>query len=145
MTVIGIDGTGDIIPEPDWTSLFNDELEIAAASEYWRVLTTELRERTLLTPANTHSLQRTVCHYIVFDRACRQVAEVGAVSKPKRGSTRAIARVSPHYTVMREASADAAASEAELGISPRRRGAVTKAERGKKAPRAADRFLKSIP
>ena len=40
-----IEATGAIVVEPDWTSLFNDELEIAAAVEYWRLITTELRDK----------------------------------------------------------------------------------------------------
>ena len=31
MSVIGIEGTGTIVVEPDWESLFSDVLEIAAA------------------------------------------------------------------------------------------------------------------
>lgn len=143
MNIIGIDGTGEIVPEPDWGSLFHDELEIAAAREHWRIITTELKERSLLSPGNGHSIQRLICSYICYDRAAREVAENGAVTKPKRGNPKAIARLSPYFTAMREAGTDAATLEAELGLSPRRRGSVTKVERGKKAQRAADAYLKS--
>jgi len=144
MSVVGIDGTGEIVPEPDWGSLFNDELEIAAAREHWRIITTELKERSLLSPGNGHSIQRLICSYICYDRAAREVAEHGAVVKPRRGNSKAIARLSPYFTAMREAGSDAAALEAELGLSPRRRGSVTKVERGKKASRAADSYLRSV-
>lgn len=144
MNVVGIDGTGEIVPEPDWASLFNDDLEIAAAHEHWRVITTELKERSLLSPGNGHSLQRLICSYICYDRAAREVAEHGAVLKPKRGNPKAIARLSPYFTAMREAGSDAATLEAELGLSPRRRGSVTKVERAKKAARPADAYLKSV-
>jgi len=139
-----VEGAGEIVPEPDWSSLLNDVLEIAAAQEHWRRVVSELRDRDLLAPANAHAMQRLVCAYLIFDRASREVAEHGAVTKPRRGNSKAIARVSPHFTVMREAGSDAAVIEAELGLSPRRRGAVTKVERAKKAPRAADRFLRSV-
>lgn len=141
MNVVGIDGTGALVVEPDWDSLFSDVLEIAAAKEHWRVITTELKDRQLLAAANGHSIQRLVCAYLMFDRMYREVAENGVVMKPRRGNTKAIARISPYFTAMREAGSDAATLEAELGISPRRRGSVTKAERKVKRERAADAYL----
>lgn len=141
MKVVAIDGTGEIVPEPDWESLFSDVLEVAAAREHWRVITTELRERQLMAPGNSHALQRLIVAYVLYDRALREVAEHGAVSKPKRGNSRAIARTSPHFTVMREAASDAGVLEQEFGLSPRRRAAATKVQNAKKAPRAADSYL----
>jgi P27 family predicted phage terminase small subunit len=139
-----VENAGSIVPEPDWESLFSDVLEVASAIEHWRVLTTELRERQLLAPGNAHALQRLVVAYVLYDRAVREVAEHGAVSKPKRGNSRAIARTSPHFTVMREAASDAASLEAEFGLSPRRRAAAGKVQNGKKAPRAADGYLSAV-
>lgn len=136
-----IEGTGEIVPEPDWSSLFNDELEVAAAGEHWRRVTTELRDRSLMSPGNAHALQRLVVSYVVYDRSLRIVAEQGAVMKPKRGNPKAIARTSPHFGVMREMASDAATLEAEFGLSPRRRSAATKAERKQRVSRASDRFL----
>lgn len=136
-----IEGTGSIVVEPDWQSLFNDELEIAAAAEHWRIITTELKDRQLLAAANGHSIQRLVCAYLMFDRMYREVAEHGVVSKPRRGNSKAIARVSPYFTAMREAGSDADRIEAELGISPRRRGSVTKVERKQRRERASDGYL----
>lgn len=141
MSVVGIDGTGAIVAEPDWESLFSDVLEIAAAKEHWRIVTTELKDRQLLAAGNGHSIQRLVCAYLMFDRMYREVAENGVVSKPRRGNSKAIARVSPYFTAMREAGADAANIEAELGISPRRRGSVTKVERKQRKERASDGYL----
>lgn len=138
-----IEGTGAVVVEPDWASLFNDELEIAAAAEYWRLITTELRDRGLLAPVNGHSIQRLVCAYLMHDRMYRHVAENGVVTKPRRGNAKAIARISPHFTAMREAMSDANALEAELGLSPRRRGSVTKAERKQRRERASDGYLSS--
>lgn len=138
-----IEGTGALVVEPDWSSLFSDVLEIAAAQEHWRIVTTELKDRQLLAAANGHSIQRLVCAYIMFDRMYREVAENGVVSKPKRGNPKSIARVSPFFTAMREAGSDATALEAELGISPRRRDGVTKAERRQRKERASDAYLGS--
>lgn len=139
-----VDGTGETIPEPDWASLFSDELDVAAAREYWRAVTTEMRERQLLAPANTHTLRRLVCSYVIYDRNVRQVAESGAVTKPRRGNTKAIARVSPYFTAMREAGSDATTLEAELGLSPRRRASAGKAEKKARVARAADAYLRPI-
>jgi P27 family predicted phage terminase small subunit len=136
-----IEGTGAIVPEPDWESLFSDVLEIAAAKEHWRVITTELKERQLLAAANGHAVQRLVCAYLMHDRMYRHVAEAGPVMKPRRGNSKAIARISPYFTAMREAGSDAAALEADLGISPRRRGSVVKAERKQHRKRASDGYL----
>ncbi|MHA6641338.1 P27 family phage terminase small subunit [Mesorhizobium sp. A623] len=136
-----IEGTGAIVVEPDWESLFSDVLEIAAAKEHWRIVTTELKDRQLLAAANGHSIQRLVCAYLMFDRMYREVAESGVVMKPRRGNSKAIARVSPYFTAMREAGSDAATLEAELGISPRRRGSAVKAERKQRKERASDDYL----
>ena len=135
-----IEGSGSIVVEPDWTSLLNDELEVAAAAEYWRLITTELLERGLLAPVNGHSIQRLICAYLMHDRMYRHVAEAGVVTKPRRGNSKAIARISPHFTAMREAGSDADRIEAELGLSPRRRGSATKVERKQRRERAADAY-----
>lgn len=136
--------TAGMVPEPDWDSLFSDVLEVSAAGEHWRVITTELRERALIAPGNAHALQRLVVAYVLYDRALREVAESGTVLKPKRGNPKAIARTSPHFTVLRELGSDAAVLEAEFGLSPRRRAAATKVPNGKKAARAADSYLAAV-
>jgi len=142
MSVVEIPNTGDIVPEPDWSALFNDELEIASAKEHWRRVTTELKDRALMAPGNAHALQRLVVAYVLYDRSLREVAEHGAVVKPKRGNKTAMHRTSPHFTAMRELASDAAVLEAEFGLAPRRRSAATKAERVRKTAKASDEFVK---
>lgn len=137
-----VEGGG--IAAPDWVSIFDDVLDVNAASEHWRRIIGELTTRELLAQVNGHAIQRLVLAYVIYDRAAREVASTGAVLKPRRGNSKAIARVSPHFTVLREAASDAAQIEAELGLAPRRRAAASKAENGKKAARAADRFLRSV-
>ena len=139
-----VQGSGDVIPEPHWRMLLTDDLEVEAASEYWRLVTTEMRERALLSPSNRHAIQRLVLAYINFDRSSREVAEHGAVTKPRRVNTKAIARISPHFTAMREAGNDAATLEAELGLSPRRRAAASKIERKARSARASDSYLRPV-
>ncbi len=139
-----VDNTGSIVQEPDWTAIFSDELEIAAAREHWRIVTTELIDRGLLSAANVHSLHRLVMAYISYERASREVAENGAVLKPRRGNSKAIARINPWFTAMREANADATLLESKLGLSPRDRNAATKADRKANRKRAADAYLKPV-
>nr|WP_312990589.1 P27 family phage terminase small subunit [Brevundimonas diminuta] len=136
-----VPGTGDIVPEPHWRMLLTDDLEVEAAGEHWRRITGEMRERGILSPSNGHAIQRLVVAYVIFDRCSREVAEHGAVSKPKRGNPKAIARISPHFTAMREAGSDAERLEAELGLSPRRRAAAVKVEKKARAARASDAYL----
>ena len=137
-----VEGTGDVCPEPHWRLLLTDDMEIEAAGEHWRRITTEMRERATLSPTNGHAVQRLVLAYVLYDRCSREVAEHGAVAKPKRGNTKAIARISPHFTAMRETASDAAALEAELGLSPRRRNAASKVERKARTTRASDSYLR---
>lgn len=136
-----VEGTGLIVVEPHWQMLLTDEMEVESAAEYWRAVTAELRDRNLLAPANRHAIQRLVLAYVIYDRSSRIVAEQGAVTKPKRGNSKAIARINPHFTAMREAGSDAAALEAELGLAPRRRAAATKVEKKARVARASDEFL----
>ena len=121
--------------------LLNDDLEIAAAADHWRRITTEMKERGILAPSNGHAIQRLVLAYVIYDRCSREVAEHGAVLKPKRGNPKAISRTSPHFTAMREAGSDAERQEAELGLSPRRRAAAAKVEKKARTARASDTYL----
>ncbi len=142
MGLSAIEGTGAIVTEPDWKLLLDDALELAAAQEHWRRITTELKDRDLLAPANAHAIQRLVMAYVVYDRCAREVASSGAVLKPKRGNPKAIARLSPYFTAMREAGSDADRQEQELGISPRRRSGAAKATRKVTRSTGADAYLK---
>lgn len=130
--------------EPDWTQVFSDELDILGAREHWRRLNVELREREIFAEVNEPAVQRLVMAYITFDRAAKQVAEHGAVLKPRKGNPKAIPRISPHWAVMRQASADALALEAELGLSPRQRRKATPVQKKIRRARAADEYLKVI-
>lgn len=124
-----IEGTSLIVIEPDWSLLLSDALELDAAKEHWRRITAEMRERETLSPGNAHAIQRLVIAYLIYDRCSCEVAERGAVLKPKRGNPKAIARLSPYFTAMREAAADADRQEQELGIAPRRRAGAGKVEK----------------
>jgi len=129
---------------PDWSLLFSDSIEIAAAQNAWRIVTIEQRERDLLTDTNRQLILRLVCSYVLYERELRHVAEQGAVIQPKRGSKKAIARVNPHFTTMSKLSIEASTLEGLLGISPRSRGKVTRADRKAGRALAADKYLKLV-
>lgn len=137
-----IEGTGEIVVEPDWSRYLKLAAEKDRAAEHWRAITAEMRGRNILSPGNTHAIVRLVITYIVHDRAAAEAGRTGAVLKPKRGNPKAIARVSPHYTVMKEAAATAAAMEAELGLSPRRRSSASPVEKKVQRRTGADAYLK---
>lgn len=139
-----VENTGGIAPEPDWSLLLSDDLERQTASDHWRRITTEMRERETLAASNAHAVQRLVLSYVVYDRCSREVAENGAVTKPKRGNPKAIARLSPHFQAMREAGNDAERLEAELGLSPRRRSGVSKVQKRATRQTASQNYLKPV-
>jgi P27 family predicted phage terminase small subunit len=139
-----VENTGGIVEEPEWALLLTDEIERQAAADHWRRVTVEMRERDTLAASNAHAIQRLVLSYVLYDRCSRDVAENGAVTKPKRGNPKAIARLSPYFTAMREAGSDAERIEAELGLSPRRRSSVTKVSKREKRQTASANYLKPV-
>jgi phage terminase small subunit len=137
-----INGTGEIAAEPDWSTIYEDDLDLAAAREHWRIIRQELSEAGTLAAANGHMMQRLVHARVLYGKCIREVAGPGGiVSKPKRGNSRAIARLTPYWSALREITADADRIEAELGLSPRRRGNVTKVQKKQRAATAADAYL----
>lgn len=141
MTFSAIEGGEGSPNEPDWSSLYSDELDIAQAHQQWTIVLGELRDAGTLALANGHAMKRLVEFRVQYERSSRHVAEHGPVMKGKRAK---IGQWNPHWSVMRQADEAIRVIEAELGISPVRRGKATKVERAKKAPRAADRFLRPV-
>lgn len=139
-----IDGGQQIAQEPDWTQVYSDVLDIESAASSWRELVRALTEAGTLAPENAKMMERCVDFRIQYEKAKRQVAEKGLVVPPKRGSKTAIARPSPYWAAMREAASDLDRIEGELGLQPRRRGAVTKVDRKMRARQAADVYLKPV-
>src|SRR4051794_11383116 len=116
-------------PTPDWILWFDDDAEIAAARQQWQMIVREMFECDTITEANVPLIAKLVVTQILYDRSAREVASKGAVLSPKKSSSRAIARVSPHFTAMVKLSSEALALENELGLTPSSRGRVTKAFR----------------
>jgi phage terminase small subunit len=114
-------------PEPDWRSIYTDDDDLAIASAAWKDVVTEMSAAGTLTVGNGQ-----------YERASRQVAETGAVTKAKRTK---VPQYSPYWIVMRQSDDSIRVAEAELGITPLRRSKAGKVNRVQKAPRAADKFL----
>lgn len=142
-------GTEQIIPEPDWSAIYEDETDIASATEYWHVLVTELRARSLLSPVNKHSIMRLVSVWIMFDNAHWQIIRRGGtISRPKSrdrkrsSNNNPIPRVIPEFSVMKDASTLATQLEGELGLAPRRREGAAHAFKQSRKERMSNAYLK---
>lgn len=141
MTFAVHDGGDGKPSEPDWSSIYADELDIYAAHEQWGIAVRELQDAGTLSVANGGSIKRLVEFRIQYERSSRHVAEHGPVLKGKRAK---VGQWNPHWSVMRQAEEHIRQIEARLGIDPISRGKATKVVRGKKAPRAADSYLKPV-
>ncbi|WP_073052818.1 P27 family phage terminase small subunit [Kaistia soli] len=143
MSIAVVDGGAGMPSQPDWESLYSDELDVAAAREEWGVVTRELQSVAGLTVANGHAIQRLVEFRVQYRRASQHVAEHGAILAAKRAGSKAkVGQWNPYWSVMRQCDESIRVLEAELGLAPTRRGKIAKAERKQRAPRAADEFLK---
>lgn len=133
---------GDGVPaEPDWSQLFSDELDIALAHDEWGLVIRSLQDAQTLAIENGHMIERLVMYRVQFTRAAREVAEHGTIMKAKRTK---VPQVNPYWSIMRQAGEEIRVLEVELGIPPVRRGKAAKVQRGKKAQRAADAYLKPV-
>ena len=141
MTFPVVDGGNGSFPEPDWSLIFSDELDIEAAREHWRAITIELRENDKLAPVNAHQIKRLVISYVMFDLATRRLIEESPVIKAKRTK---LAQYNPWFTVWKDANAIASTHEAELTLNPRRRINGGKVQRKVKRVTAADAYLRPV-
>lgn len=131
---------GGII-EPEWARLLPERGEQEAASEHWRRVAGEMHEQEILSLANGHALQRLVLAYLVYDRCSKNVAADGLVTEPNKDNPKSIARLSIHYKAMREAENTAERLEAQLGLTPGKRGRVGKVTKKRERKAGADAFL----
>lgn len=104
---------------PDWALLLTDPLDIAAAEAHHARVTAELREAGRWTEVNEHAVARLVIAYVIHDRAARHVLEHGVVVAAKKTG---VPQYSLHFTAMNKAAEVALTLEAELMLSPRKRG-----------------------
>jgi phage terminase small subunit len=138
-----ISGSDGLPPEPDWRTIFADDDDLAIAHDQWGVVVRELRDAGTLAVSNGHAIKRLVEFRVQYERAAHHVAEKGAILAPTTKKAK-VGQWNPFWSVMRQAAQDISVAEAELGIAPLRRGKATKVPRGKKAPRAADNYLKAV-
>ncbi|MEZ0495411.1 P27 family phage terminase small subunit [Sphingomonas sp. IW22] len=130
-----------VVAQPDWSLLLPDAREQAVAAEHWRRLVGEMMDREILSSSNGHALQRLVLAYLVYDRCSRALADGGIVDEPNADNPKAIARLSIHYKAMQEAEKTAERLEAQLGLTPGRRGKVAKVTKKRQRTAGADAFL----
>src|SRR4051812_39673474 len=107
----------------------------------WLRITSVLRESGTLGTENRHQIQRLIMAYVMYDRAACEVIRLGPIGE---APVTDVPKANIYITVMRHADADATTAEMELGIPPRRRGAVSKAKRADKTQRASDRYLRPL-
>jgi P27 family predicted phage terminase small subunit len=136
-----VDVAGGELIEPDWARLLPEPAEQAAASEHWLRVVEEMRDRETLSASNGHALQRLVLAYLHYDGCSLMVAQNGLVTEPNPNNPKSIARLSIYYKAMREAEKTADALEAQLGLSPGRRGRVGKVTKKRERSAGADAFL----
>ncbi len=133
-----IDGGAGVPPEPDWALTFSDPSDAACAHEQWGSVVNELKAANALTVANGHAIKRLVIFRLIYDRAADTVIEQGAVVPAKRTK---VPSHSAYWTVLKQSSEAIATAEAELGLSPTRRGKLVAVKRNGRRARAADEFL----
>ncbi|MDC7809950.1 P27 family phage terminase small subunit [Sphingomonas koreensis] len=127
--------------EPDWERLLPEKAEQIAASAHWQRIVGEMRARETFAESNSHSVQRLVLAYLVYDRCSMRVAADGLVTEPKADNPKAIARLSIHYQAMREAEKTTERLEQQLGLTPGRRAKVGKVPKIRERSAGADAFL----
>lgn len=130
-----------IVAEPKWSTLLPDAAERKVAAAHWRRISTEMKDREILSASNGHALQRLVLAYLVYDRCSQSLADGGIVDEPSPENPKAIARLSIHYKAMREAEKTAERLEAQLGLTPGKRGRVGKVAKRRERTAGADAFL----
>ncbi len=128
--------------EPDWQAIIDDELDHAEARRLWRLYLGEMAAAGTLSTANGPALSRLVQVQILSDRAARDCLSAGNVVLPKRGNSRAIARINPSLTALATLGRLAASLEEALGLSPGARNRAGKLKRAPTTERAADAYLK---
>ncbi|CAN1721178.1 P27 family phage terminase small subunit [Hyphomicrobium sp. 1Nfss2.1] len=130
--------------EPVWEMIFNDAADRTFARREWRNVIREMQAAQTLAAINGDAIGRLIGFRVVFERASRHVAAHGAVLPP--ASRKAHVGVwNPNWSAMRQADESIRALEAELGLSPLRRGRATKVSRKRPTARPADAYLRPVP
>lgn len=137
-----IDGGSGAPPEPDWSVYYSDELDLGFVRLQWRSIINEMKDAQTLCADNGDVIKRLIGLRLEADRQLREMGERGAIRAAKKTRVR---QIDPAWTVFKQANEAAAALEAELALSPRRRNSGGKVQRKAKRLTAADEFIGSKP
>lgn len=140
-SLVAIEGGSGTPSEPDWAIYYSDELDLGFVRSQWRSITNEMRDAQTLCADNGDVIKRLIGLRLEADRQLRQMGESGAIRQARRTKVR---QIDPSWTVFKQANEAAAALEAELALSPRRRNSGGKVQRKSKRATAADEFLKPL-
>jgi phage terminase small subunit len=130
----------EVIKEPKWETLFDDDIDVQTAREQWRTVCNEVQQKGNYSPILGHQIKRLVLFYVLYEVACRHVFSEGAIKKARRSK---MPSHNPWFSVMRDATAMASSAEKELLVTPRRmqqNGQKARTAKGRQ-PRAADAYL----
>lgn len=132
------------ISEPDWSSTFDDVLEIDLAHSFWRTYVNEMASTRTLTEANAPALEHLVILRVLVQRALRQCISAGLVLQPKKSNPKGMARQNPHATLAASLGRQAVALEDALGLSPSARNRAGQVRRATAPSRPSDAYLKPL-
>lgn len=133
------------VTEPDWTSSFDDVLDISHAGELWRAYSEEMTAARTLTQANVAALEHLCILRVLCRRSLRACITKGTVVQPKKANAKGMERTSRHVEIVASFGRQALALEDALGLSPsarNRAGQVKRATRYEDLPAA--KYLKSL-
>lgn len=130
------------ISEPDWSSTFDDVLEIDMAHSFWSNYANEMASARTLTEANAPALEHLVILRVLVQRALRECVSKGTVVMPKKANAKGMVRTSPHVNVAATLGRQAVAIEDALGLSPGARNRAGQVKPAAPARRPSDEFLK---
>jgi hypothetical protein len=136
-----IEGGSGAPPQPDWSNYYSDELDLGFVREQWRSITNEMRNAQTLCADNGDVIKRLIGLRLEADRQLREMGENGAIRAAKKTRVR---QIDPAWTVFKQANEAAAALEAELALSPRRRNSGGKVKPKTKRTTASDEFLRPV-
>ncbi len=134
--------------EPDWSFLIPERPDgahdamRASAHDEWKLITTTLSRAGTLATENGHQIRRLVLAYLRYDVAASMVMGGGEYCGPVISAKTGTPLISMWQVELRAADADATMAERELCLTPRRRASAGKVERRRRAPTAADSYLK---
>ena len=128
------------VRQPNWSEVYEHQIDVDFASDEWAILVSELKSNNTYSPAILHTMERLIHARVAFNQAQRQVGRYGTIVISTKTSNAVQNR---YWTIVRQADAIIRAIEAELCISPYRRGKAGKIKAGG-GKTLADQYISSI-